>query len=99
MAVCGITNKHLAALIFTILAFIVDLIGFAAPYWYYEKVGTNSKAYSGIWRFCSETASTTVCFNYLDSSNLQGKLIPYKKILITESLEDAKRVLKSCQSN
>ena len=72
MEVAGIPILRFVAFILTIVALVVDLIGFAAPYWFYLEVG-GSTAYGWIWRECATTASTTNCVNYVDFPNLSSK--------------------------
>lgn len=51
MEVAGIPLFSFISLILTIVAFIIDIVGFATPYWYYRKVaGIATKA--GLWKIC-----------------------------------------------
>ncbi|XP_063423219.1 uncharacterized protein LOC134707425 isoform X2 [Mytilus trossulus] len=36
MGVCGIVDEQIIATVLTILACMIDVIGFAAPYWYFD---------------------------------------------------------------
>ena len=69
MEVAGIPILTFAAFILTIVALVVDLIGFAAPYWFYAKIGSD-KSYGGLWKVCGTSGSTTICVNY---SNPESK--------------------------
>lgn len=52
MEVAGIPLFSFISLILTIVAFIIDIVGFATPYWYYREVaGIAIKA--GLWKTCS----------------------------------------------
>lgn len=46
-------------------AFILYIIGYAAPYWYYEEDGSKIM-YEGIWKNCSEEFDITTCVNFAD---------------------------------
>ena len=72
MEVAGIPILTFVAFILTIVALVVDLIGFAAPYWFYLEVGTGT-TYGGIWKLCSSTPSRTECGGYGDILNLGSK--------------------------
>lgn len=72
MEVAGIPILTFVAFISTIVAFVVDLIGFAAPYWFYFELA--GKTYNGgIWKACATIASTTTCIDYVDSPSLESK--------------------------
>ncbi|KAK3582715.1 hypothetical protein CHS0354_039751 [Potamilus streckersoni] len=45
-----------------LLAFILDLIGFAAPYW-----NVDEATFSGLWQMCTSDGNDTYC-GYHDSS-------------------------------
>lgn len=66
----GLNGQHVGALFITIVAFILGLIGFSVPYWYY-----NSKSgcyrYGGLWRTCTDIGSSTTCVGMVD--NMEGK--------------------------
>jgi hypothetical protein len=72
MEVAGIPILTFVSFILTIVAFVVDLIGFAAPYWFYFELRGNT-LYGGIWKFCSTSASTTTCADFVDSPSLESK--------------------------
>lgn len=72
MAACGVSNKHIAALVLVILALVLHVIGFSAPYWYFQKFA-KTESYSGLWCVCvAISGGSTECSN---GSNLPGKLI------------------------
>ena len=63
--------QHLVgALFLTIVAFILGLIGFGTPYWYY-KSETGCTRYGGLWHTCTTIGLSTTCFDMVDSQ--EGK--------------------------
>ena len=72
MEVAGIPIFTFVAFILTIVSFVVDVIGFAAPYWYYFKVNGVS-SYGGLWKYCVSSSLTTSCADYVDLENLSCK--------------------------
>ncbi|CAG2196190.1 unnamed protein product [Mytilus edulis] len=68
MEIAGIPMLTFVGFILTIVALVIDLIGFAAPYWWYVKVG-NVKYYAGIWKSCVSGGST-ICGDFVDVKNL-----------------------------
>ena len=68
MACCTCLSQYfrtIIALCLVVTAFILDIIGFAAPYWYYEEDGSK-KLFEGIWKTCSEEFDITTCVNFVD---------------------------------
>ncbi|XP_052091358.1 uncharacterized protein LOC127728150 [Mytilus californianus] len=63
--IAGIPIFAFVSFILTIVAFVVDLIGFAAPYWYYVKISGTSY-YGGIWLNC-QSSSETNCNTYVNT--------------------------------
>ncbi|KAK3582727.1 hypothetical protein CHS0354_039768 [Potamilus streckersoni] len=56
--------------ILLILCFIIDLIGFAIPFWYskeYTILGANVKSYGGLWDLCGESGIAKSCANIKDT--------------------------------
>ena len=71
MDVFGLHEQHLVgALFLTIVAFILGLIGFGTPYWYY-KSETGCTRYGGLWHTCTTIGLSTTCFDMVDSQ--EGK--------------------------
>ena len=56
------------AFCFVIVGFILDVIGFSVPYWYYENNG-GTKMYEGLWKKCSEVALVMTCQNWTDAGS------------------------------
>lgn len=73
MEIAGIPMLTFVGFILTIVALVVDLIGFAAPYWWYIETG-NTKTYGGIWKLCGDTGVSTSCADYVDIKNLPSWL-------------------------
>ncbi|CAG2216689.1 unnamed protein product [Mytilus edulis] len=72
MAACGVSNKHIAALVLVILALVLHVIGFSAPYWYFQKFA-KTESYSGLWSVCvAISGGSTECSN---GSNLPAWLV------------------------
>ncbi|XP_063423218.1 uncharacterized protein LOC134707425 isoform X1 [Mytilus trossulus] len=61
MGVCGIVDEQIIATVLTILACMIDVIGFAAPYWYFDDSG-KEYIYFGIWQYCTSNPATS-CIN------------------------------------
>jgi hypothetical protein len=60
MGVFGLHEQHLVgALFLTIVAFILGLIGFGTPYWYY-KSETGCTRYGGLWHTCTTIGLSTL---------------------------------------
>ncbi|XP_076092582.1 uncharacterized protein LOC143063991 [Mytilus galloprovincialis] len=70
MEIAGIPMLTFVGFILTIVALVIDLIGFAAPYWTYREIG-NGKVYAGIWKSCVSGGST-ICTDYVDVKNLKS---------------------------
>jgi hypothetical protein len=68
MVVCSETKPTLlAGYIITIVAFVIHLIGFATPYWFYFEntvvyvtISVTTKKYFGLWQLCSFKSYTTI---------------------------------------
>lgn len=66
--------KQWLGLIFTLLGFILFLVGYSTQYWYYEvDPDVGDEFYHGIWRSCSSVADTIVCVDLMDLTNYEGK--------------------------
>ncbi|KAK3582731.1 hypothetical protein CHS0354_039775 [Potamilus streckersoni] len=51
-------------LVLLIFCFIIDLIGFAIPYWYSVDLtisGVNVKSFGGLWDLCAENGNIKTC--------------------------------------
>ena len=82
MVVCSETKPTLlAGYIITIVAFVIHLIGFAAPYWFYFEntvvyvtISVTTKNYFGLWQICDSTSSGTTsiskCGRYVVEVNV-----------------------------
>lgn len=65
MGVCSETKPTLlAGYIITIVAFVIHLIGFATPYWYFFEikatiltVSVTTKKYFGLWTYCGSVST------------------------------------------
>ncbi|CAC5397712.1 unnamed protein product [Mytilus coruscus] len=68
MEVAGVPLFSFISLILTVVAFIIDIVGFATPYWYYRKIAAlNDVTYkAGLWKIC-----TPDCINYENSKSWQ----------------------------
>lgn len=71
MEIAGIPMLTFVGFILTIVALVIDLIGFAAPYWWYLEIG-NGKLYAGIWKSCGDNGVSTSCTDYVDVKNLDS---------------------------
>ncbi|XP_052091371.1 uncharacterized protein LOC127728161 [Mytilus californianus] len=71
MEIAGIHMLTFVGFILTIVALVIDLIGFAAPYWWYIE-SLNTKRYAGLWKLCFDSGSSTTCGDFVDSDNLQS---------------------------
>ncbi|VDI31990.1 Hypothetical predicted protein [Mytilus galloprovincialis] len=69
MEIAGIPMLTFVGFILTIVALVIDLIGFAAPYWWYVSSG-NIKSYAGLWKLCGGIGGITSCGDYVDVKNL-----------------------------
>ncbi|CAG2216691.1 unnamed protein product [Mytilus edulis] len=58
MGVCGIEDGQIIATVLTILACMINVIGFAAPYWYFDNNGKED-IYFGIWQYCTSNPATS----------------------------------------
>lgn len=69
MEVAGVPLFSFISLILTVVALIIDIVGFASPYWYYQKFAAlNDVVYkAGLWKTC-----TPDCVN---AENLKCKYI------------------------
>lgn len=66
--------KQRLGLIFTLLGFILFLVGYSTQYWYYEvDPEFGDGFYYGIWRTCSIVADTIACVDWMDLTNNEGK--------------------------
>ncbi|XP_063423217.1 uncharacterized protein LOC134707424 [Mytilus trossulus] len=72
MEIAGIPMLTFVGFILTIVALVIDLIGFAAPYWWYVSVG-NAKTYAGLWKYCGGySGASTSCVDYVDLENIES---------------------------
>ncbi|KAL3837604.1 hypothetical protein ACJMK2_022952 [Sinanodonta woodiana] len=54
-----------------VFCFILDLVGFVIPYWYYTEstlLGYTVKAYGGLWTACSQVSLVVGCGDYVNST-------------------------------
>ena len=61
MAIFGEASRvFIAGFILTVVSFLIQLIGFATPYWDYLSIG-DSTSYGGLWVQCSSYKDKSKC--------------------------------------
>ncbi|KAK3582717.1 hypothetical protein CHS0354_039754 [Potamilus streckersoni] len=58
-------------IVLLVFCFILDLVGFVIPYWYYTEstlLGITVKSYGGLWTVCSEVSLLLTCGDYVSST-------------------------------